>query len=218
MIISPLQDSRTSRRFRARARARLRSQGTLSLYCAKKKGGEREGTEIEISDGGAIKKYGVAGRAKGSKRSRPVISLLENPRGQSFCDLCCVSPRSRRIHFSTGGTSVVHVAGQKDAFIKQRFSFCAFVREFNSSFPFLLACICSLPLCLTFRSPFRFQPSMRRWIFRSRFSAIRSLAKVNISYFPVRARECLIHHGCAGIRKKIGRRVVHYITSSIFFP
>jgi len=29
------------------------------------------------------------------------------------------------------------VAGQKDAFIKQRFSFCAFVREFNSSFPFL---------------------------------------------------------------------------------
>jgi len=75
----------------------------LSLYCAKKKGREREGTaEIEISDGGAIKKYGVAGRAKGSKRSRPVISLLENPRGQSFCDLCCFSPRSRRTHFSTG--------------------------------------------------------------------------------------------------------------------
>jgi len=38
--------------------------------------------------------------------------------------------------FEGSGKSVVRVAGQKNAFIKRCFSFCVFVRESNSSFPF----------------------------------------------------------------------------------
>jgi len=103
-----------------------------------------------------------------------------------------------------GGTSVVHVAGQKDASIKQRFSFCAFTREFNSCFPFgiaslLLACICSLSLSLCLSVAISFS-SLDATMDPSISLLDNPLARGNKRvHIP---RECLTRCGCAKRRTK----------------
>jgi hypothetical protein len=92
--------------------------------------------------------------------------------------------------------------------MKQRFSFCAFVREFNFSFPFWflsLLYLLSLPLpllslslslaCLPVAISFSTLDATVDLLISLLGNPFARAAKVDVSYFPVRARECLTRCG-----------------------
>lgn len=137
--------------------------------------------EIEISsDGSAIKKYGVAGRAKESKRSRPDITVAKvvpavnpsaipvasrPPRGRyifpRWWDKCCPRGRTERC-FHKAALFFLRLRPRIQFFLPLLYPSLLFGRIFSLTSP-------------VFRSPFRFRaasPHSRRRILPSRFSLV----------------------------------------------
>lgn len=106
----------------------------MSLYYTKREKGKN--SRKRHFGRGAIKKHRVARPDERIETFRSDITASNSLWSIILQSLLSPIPQEAGTFFRGCRTSIVRVAGQKDAFIKWCFSFCVFARESNSSFPF----------------------------------------------------------------------------------
>lgn len=118
---------------------------------------KRKNSEKIYLGRGAIKKYGVAGRAKGSFRTD--ITARNSSWSILLHSLQCLISREESTFFWDSGTNVVHAAGQKDAFIKRQPFFLRLRPRIQFFLPLWCLRFCSVVSSLSPR------PSFGRFVF-----------------------------------------------------